>query len=95
VIAVVATVVVLVFVLTLRQTDSKMSKAAVGLIVGGALGNLVDRLFRNEAWLRGRVVDFIDFQWFPIFNVADMCINVGGALLIISYLRTSTASVSA
>ena len=95
VIAVVATVVVLVFVLTLRQTDSKMSKAAVGLIVGGALGNLVDRLFRNEAWLRGRVVDFIDFQWFPIFNVADMCINVGGALLIISYLRTSTASASA
>jgi signal peptidase II len=84
--------IVVVFVLTLRRTDSKASIAAVGLIVGGALGNLIDRLFRNEAWLRGRVVDFIDFQWFPIFNVADICINVGGALLIISYLRTSTSS---
>lgn len=87
VIAVVATVVIVSFVLTLKRTDGVLSVIAVGLIVGGALGNLIDRLVRNEAWLRGRVVDFIDFQWFPIFNIADICINVGGALLIISYVR--------
>lgn len=93
-IAVVATVVIVTFVLTLRRTDSSLSVIAVGLIVGGALGNLIDRLVRNEAWLRGRVVDFIDFQWFPIFNIADICINVGGALLIISYLRMSASVTS-
>ncbi|MEQ1699984.1 MAG: signal peptidase II, partial [Ilumatobacteraceae bacterium] len=48
-----------------------------------ALGNLVDRLFRGDGWLRGSVVDFIDFQWFPIFNVADMGVNVGGALFVL------------
>lgn len=94
VIAVVATVVIVGFVLTLRRSDSRSAIVAVGLIVGGALGNLIDRLVRNEAWLRGRVVDFIDFQWFPIFNIADVCINVGGVLLVISYLRTSRAVIS-
>ena len=52
--------------------------AAVALIVGGGLGNLVDRLFNN-----GSVVDFIDFRLinFPIFNFADICAVVGGLLL--------------
>ena len=92
VIAVAATVIIVGFVLTLRRTDSRMSIMAVGLIIGGALGNLIDRIFRNDAWLRGRVVDFIDFQWFPIFNIADICINVGGVLLVLSFLRSSAAS---
>ena len=61
---------------------------SVGLIIGGAVGNLIDRLFRQEGWLRGGVVDFIDFQWFPIFNVADAAITVGGFLLVLaSYLQ--------
>lgn len=88
-IAVLATVVIVAFVLSIKTTDGRLSAIAVGCIVGGATGNLIDRLFRDEAWLRGRVVDFIDFQWFPIFNVADMCINVGGALLVLGYLLTS------
>lgn len=87
IIAVVATLVIVGFVLTLKNSDGRLSAVAVGSIVGGALGNLLDRLFRNEAWLHGRVVDFIDFQWFPIFNVADICINVGGALLVLAYFR--------
>lgn len=90
VIAVVATLVVIGFVLTLKKSDGRLSAVAVGSIVGGALGNLGDRLFRNDAWLHGQVVDFIDFQWFPIFNVADICINVGGALLIIGFLRAGS-----
>jgi signal peptidase II len=69
-----------------RQNDPRMS-LAVGLVVAGALGNIIDRLFRNEGWLRGKVVDFIDFQWFPIFNVADIAVNVGGVFLLWLYLR--------
>jgi len=86
VIGVIATVVVVVLVLSLRQSENKMSIIGVGLIVGGAMGNIIDRLFRGDAWLHGKVVDFIDFQWFPIFNVADICVNVGGGLLVLSYL---------
>ena len=55
-----------------------------GLFQSGAIGNILDRLVRSPGWLRGGVVDFIDFQWFPIFNVADMAITIGGALLVIS-----------
>lgn len=85
-IGVIAVVVVVFLLLSLRQASGKLSVVAIGLIVGGAMGNIVDRLFREDAWLHGRVVDFIDFQWFPIFNIADMCVNVGGGLLIVSYL---------
>ena len=56
----------------------------IGMILGGAAGNIADRLFRGEGWLRGSVVDFIDFQWWPIFNVADICVTVGGAWLLLA-----------
>ncbi|MBJ7425453.1 MAG: signal peptidase II [Ilumatobacteraceae bacterium] len=85
-IAVIATIVVVVLLLSLRQQGSTRSHIPIGLIVGGALGNIIDRLFRGEGFLQGKVIDFIDFQWFPIFNVADMCVDVGGALLVLSYL---------
>ncbi len=89
VIGVIAVIVVVALVLSIRrQNDSRMS-LAVGLVVAGALGNVIDRLFRNEGWLRGEVVDFIDFQWFPIFNVADIAVNVGGVFLLWLYLRGS------
>ena len=54
-----------------------------GLVVGGALGNLADRVFRDggDGFLGGHVVDFIDLQWWPVFNVADIGI-VGGALAL-------------
>ena len=65
------------------RTASTTASIAGGLVIGGALGNVVDRLFRGSGWMRGSVVDFIDFQWFPIFNVADMAVNVGGALFVI------------
>ncbi len=53
-------------------------KLLAGLITGGALGNLVDRA------LLGYVVDFIDFRWWPVFNLADSAIVVGACLLAIS-----------
>ena len=52
-----------------------------GLILGGAVGNLIDRLFE------GRVTDFVSVAWWPTFNVADVGITVGVVLLILSVLR--------
>jgi signal peptidase II len=53
-------------------------------VVGGAAGNVCDRLFRGEAWFRGAVVDFIDLQWWPVFNIADIGVTVGGILLVVA-----------
>ena len=65
-----------------HDTDTTAAIAG-GLIAGGALGNLVDRLFRGDGWLHGRVIDFIDFQWFPIFNVADIGVDVGAGIFVV------------
>ena len=83
-------VVVIVMVLWLRRQAQGLAAVAAGLIVGGALGNLIDRAFRGEAWLRGAVVDFIDLQWFPVFNVADSAISIGAVLMIVASLRLSS-----
>jgi len=85
IIGVVAMIVVVVLLLSLQRggAGGRATTLAVGAIVGGAVGNLIDRIFREPQWLRGGVVDFIDFQWFPIFNVADMGITVGGAVLLL------------
>ena len=81
-IGVVALVVIIALVLSLRRENNPMADVAVGLVVGGAIGNVIDRLVREPGWMRGSVVDFIDFQWFPIFNIADMAITIGGVLLV-------------
>lgn len=91
-IGVVATLVIVYLLVTLRSAGSRMSTIGIGLLIGGAAGNLVDRLFRgDEGVLRGAVVDFIDFQWFPIFNVADVAINVGAGLLILNSILEARA----
>jgi signal peptidase II len=89
IIGAVAIVVIIALALSARRAarDSKLAAVAAGLVVGGAIGNLVDRLFRGDAWLHGEVIDFIDFQWFPIFNVADAAITIGGALFVVWTLR--------
>jgi signal peptidase II len=46
-------------------------------------------LFRGEKWLAGSVIDFIDLQWFPVFNIADSAVTLGAAMLIISSVVTS------
>ena len=64
----------------------------LGLLVGGAAGNLIDRLFRHH---HGAVIDFVDavrvgtHDWWPVFNVADAAIVVGVAILVLSYARRS------
>lgn len=58
--------------------DNKWMKVFLGLVLGGAVGNLIDRLFL------GYVVDFFDFRVWPVFNIADSCIVVGA--IIVGYL---------
>ena len=88
-IGVVATVVIIWLLTSLRTEGSALSAFGIGCVIGGAAGNLIDRLFRDGGWLGGSVVDFIDFQWFPIFNVADIAINVGAAALILNAIIES------
>jgi signal peptidase II len=67
-----------------RRASSAGQAAALGLILGGALGNLCDRLFRGD---HGAVVDFVALHFWPTFNVADASIVVGCALLLVSLVR--------
>ncbi|MEU2178936.1 MULTISPECIES: signal peptidase II [Nocardia] len=55
----------------------------LGMVLGGALGNLVDRLFRAPGPLQGHVVDFVAVGWWPVFNVADSAIVCGAILLVV------------
>lgn len=55
----------------------------LGLVLGGALGNLIDRIFRAPGPLRGHVVDFVSVGWWPVFNVADSAVVCGAVLLVI------------
>lgn len=86
-IALVALGVVVFLVWHSRTVASRVGSVALGLVVGGAVGNLIDRVLRGDGLFDGAVVDFIDFQWWPVFNVADMGIVIGGALLAITALR--------
>ena len=58
----------------------------LGLVLGGALGNLTDRIVRGSG-LSGRVIDFIDFRVWPVFNLADSAIVIGAALILLAGLR--------
>jgi signal peptidase II len=87
VIGVMALVVVVMLLLSLRRADNSLTRLATGLIIGGAIGNILDRLFRGSGWMRGAVIDFIDFQWWPVFNIADMAIMIGAATMIVAMLK--------
>ncbi len=78
VVAVVVVIFILLYGLTVREVSTRL---ALGLIMGGALGNLVDRL------TTGLVVDFLDFRIWPVFNLADSAIVVGALLLTFRLLR--------
>lgn len=76
----VALVVVVVVAVASRRLRDRPWALALGLLLGGALGNLSDRMFRDPGPLRGAVVDWIDVPYWPTFNVADCGIVVGGLL---------------
>ena len=87
IIGVIGLVVVVLLLLSPRRADNALTRVATGLIIGGAVGNILDRLFRGSGWMRGAVIDFIDFQWWPVFNVADMAIMIGAATMMVAMIK--------
>jgi signal peptidase II len=88
----IAVAVAVVIVRQARRLYSTGWAVALGLVLGGAIGNLSDRIFRSPGFLRGGVVDFIsvfapDGRVFPVFNVADSAITIGGILGVLLALR--------
>ncbi len=72
---------------TARRLRSVPWAVTLGLLLGGAAGNLGDRLFRSPGFLRGHVVDWIELPHWPVFNVADSCIVCGGVLAVLLAAR--------
>ena len=73
--------IILIFVNFRKNRQKSLYRIALSLILGGALGNLADRL------LFGYVIDFLDFRVWPVFNVADSAITVGATLLALAMLK--------
>jgi signal peptidase II len=90
VLAVLAIALTFVLIRMTRRTDDAVAAIALALVLGGAIGNLSDRLFRAPGVLSGHVVDFIvAARWWPTFNVADSAITVGAVLLLVRGWRSS------
>jgi signal peptidase II len=64
-----------------------------GLILGGALGNIVDRLFRAEGWGKGAVIDMVDVGFWPVFNLADAALCVGVGITLVTLFIPTRATV--
>jgi signal peptidase II len=83
-VAVIATCVVLYLGSRVR---SRLWAVALGFLLAGVLGNLTDRLLRAPGPFRGHVVDFIQVPNWPVFNLADVCINLAAALILVQAFR--------
>lgn len=69
------------------RSDDRSTTAAWSMILGGAVGNLVDRMARSPGFPTGEVVDFVKVGWWPTFNLADSAITLGAVLLVIRTWR--------
>jgi signal peptidase II len=87
VIACLAIAAMLVVLWLARRVGSTAWAVALGLLLAGIVGNLTDRLVREPGPLRGHVVDFLMLPHWPVFNVADMCINVAAGLILVQAFR--------
>ena len=87
VITVAAVIVSAALIIMTWSTTHRGVAALAGLVLGGALGNLGDRAFRGDGFFNGSVVDFVDPQWWPVFNVADAAISVGVVLFAVLGVR--------
>jgi signal peptidase II len=70
-----------------RRLRSTGWAIGLGFLMAGVLGNLTDRVFRSPGMFRGHVVDFLRLPNWPIFNVADICINIAAGVIILQALR--------
>ncbi|WP_328841549.1 signal peptidase II [Nakamurella leprariae] len=91
VLAVIAVIVVVVIIRMAARLRSVPWAVCLGLILGGAIGNLIDRIFRSPGFMQGHVVDFVSVfgpnaEYFPVFNVADSAITIGGITLVVTAL---------
>ena len=86
VIGMLAIVVIAILIFTMRKQSSVVSVVATGCIIGGAIGNVLDRIFRGSGFMDGAVIDFIDFRWWPVFNVADIGIVCGAIAVAYSMI---------
>ena len=75
-----------ILIFTMRKQSSGVSLVATGCIIGGAIGNVLDRVFRGSGFMGGAVVDFIDLRWWPVFNVADIGIVCGAIAVAYSMI---------
>ena len=82
-----ATVAVVVVLWLSRRLGSTGWALALGLLLGGVAGNLTDRIVREPEPFHGHVVDFLMLPNWPVFNVADICINVAAGLIILQTFR--------
>ncbi len=87
VLTVVAILAVLVLLYLSRRIGTVGWAVALGLLLAGVAGNLTDRLARSPGPLRGHVIDFFMLPHWPVFNVADICIDVGAALILVQVYR--------
>ena len=87
IVGIIAMGVVIVIFVALGDASRRLEAVALGLVLGGAVGNLLDRAFRGDDFLSGAVVDFVYTSFFPTFNVADTAITFGVALLLLSAFR--------
>jgi signal peptidase II len=85
--SILALVAVLVVLWLSRRLGSLLWAAAFGMLLAGIGGNLTDRLLREPGPLRGEVVDFLMLPRWPVFNVADICINLAAALILVQAFR--------
>ena len=83
----VAIAAVLVILWVSRRVASTGWALALGFLLAGVAGNLTDRLVREPGPLRGHVIDFFMLPHWPIFNVADICIDVAAALILVQVFR--------
>lgn len=83
ILTIIALIVVVVIIRFSRRLGSTGWTIGLGLVLGGALGNLTDRFFREPGPLRGHVVDFISVGSWPVFNVADSAVVCGAVLLVV------------
>jgi signal peptidase II len=85
--SVIAVGVIIAILRTSRRLRSVPWAVTLGLLLGGAAGNLGDRIFRSPGPFRGYVVDWIQLPHWPVFNVADSCIVCGGVLAVLLAAR--------
>lgn len=97
IIGLVAIGIAVVLVIVARRATSILQLVLIGIVIGGALGNVIDRLGRvgergstGTGFMSGAVVDFINVTWYAVFNIADAAIVVGGLALVLTGFRGSS-----